>query len=115
MKIEEIGKCPCCFDGKNVTPQVVNFYVARQDNGDLAEIYIFGDDDFDVPSSNATVKSAKFSEDNKNVTEVTCPRCKENILVNIPIVKEQTELFRPLSAKIVPLVPASQVESQLRQ
>ena len=91
MKIEELGRCPCCYDGKGVRSLMVNFYASRYDNGDLEEIYIFGDDDFDVPSSNATVKSVKFSDDKKNVTEVTCPRCNENILINIPIIKEQEE------------------------
>lgn len=114
MKIEELGRCPCCSDGKKVTPHAVNFYVARQDNGDLAEIYIFGDDDFDMASSNSTVNDVKFSEDKTSVTEVTCPRCKENILVHIPIIKEQTEMFRSLSANAAPLMPANQVQLENR-
>ena len=114
MRIEDIGKCPCCFDGKNVNPQIVHFYVARQENGDLAEIYIFGDDDFDMPSSHTTVTSVKFSEDEKKVEEVTCPRCKENILVNIPIIKKQSELIKPLSSKASPLVPANQAQMQCK-
>ncbi len=115
MKIEDIGKCPCCFDGKKVSAAAVSFYVARQENGDLAEIYIFGDDDFDMPSSHTTVTSAKFSEDNTKVTEVNCPRCKENILVDIPIIKKQSELIVPLSSRAAPLVSASQAQTQRGQ
>lgn len=113
MKIEELGRCPCCFEGKGVIPFVVNFFTARHDNGDLQEIYIFGDDDFDVPSSNTTVQDVKFSDDKTNVTEVVCPRCKENILVNIPIIKKQMEFFRPLARGVEPLRPATQIVNQL--
>ena len=115
MKIEELGRCPCCSEGKKVTAHAVSFFVARQDNGDLAEIYIFGDDDFDMPASHTTVKQAKFSEDKKKVTEVTCPRCKEEILVNIPIIKEQVELFKALQANAAPLEPANQARTQRGQ
>lgn len=114
MKIEELGRCPCCLAGKKVSSLVVNFFASRFDNGDLEEIYIFGDDDFDVPSSNATVTSVKFSDDNKSVTEVVCPRCNENILVDVPIIKEQSEFFKTLSANHVPLVSASQSARQLQ-
>ena len=114
MKIEELGRCPCCSEGKKVSAHTVNFYAARQDNGDLAEIYIFGDDDFDMASSNSTVSSVKFSDDKKNVTEVTCPRCLENILVNIPIIKQQTELFQPLASNAAPLMAANQAQIENR-
>lgn len=108
MKIEELGKCPCCSGGKaSIKALTVNFYALRQDNGDLDEIYIFGDDDFDVPSSSATVRNVKFSEDNKSVTEVECPRCNENILVDIPIIKQQAEFFRTLASNSLPLTMAS--------
>ena len=113
MKIEELGRCPCCLDGKKVSSLVVNFFASRFDNGDLEEIYIFGDDDFDVPSSNATVTSVKFSDDCTKVTEVVCPRCKENILVDVPIIKEQDIFFKALPANPVPLVSADQSARQL--
>ena len=113
MKIEELGRCPCCYEGKGVKSQMVSFYASRYDNGDLEEIYIFGDDDFDVPSSDSTVKNVRFSDDNRRVTEVECPRCKESILVDIPIIKEQEEFFRPLAANPIPLISASQSARQL--
>ena len=114
MKIEELGRCPCCSEGKKVSAHAVNFYAARQDNGDLVEIYIFGDDDFDMSSSNSTVSSVKFSDDKTRVTEVTCPRCLEDILVNVPIIKKQMELFRPLSSNAAPLMPANQAQIENR-
>lgn len=114
MKIEEIGKCPCCCAGKGVNSHVVNFYTSRLDNGDLVEIYIFGDDDFDLPSSNSLVTNVKFSDDRKSVIEVECPRCKENISVNIPIVKEQTEFFKALQSGSIPLRAVSQNTQQMQ-
>ena len=115
MKIEELGRCPCCYEGKNVSAHTVNFYAARQDNGDLVEIYIFGDDDFDMTSSNSTVSSVKFSDDKKSVTEVTCPRCNEKLLVSIPIIKDQSEFFKTLSPKAIPFVMAGNEPNQLQQ
>lgn len=113
MKIEELGRCPCCSGGKaSIKALTVNFYALRHDNGDLNEIYIFGDDDFDVPSSSATVRNVKFSDDKRRVTEVECPRCNENIAVNVPIIKEQSEFFRALSANNSPLMMASDQPSR---
>lgn len=89
-KIEEIGMCPSCFKGSG---PAVNFYVVRDNEGVLTEIHIFGDDDLDVSGSNLIVKEVKFSEDNKNVIEVVCPRCKEHINVNIPIVKQLSKSY----------------------
>ena len=113
MKIEDLGKCPCCFVGKGVRAITVNFFTSRHDNGDLHEIYLFGDDDCDLPSSNSLVNDVKFSDDKTRVTEVVCPRCKENILVDIPIVKEQAEFFKSLSHGAAPLQPVAQNVNQL--
>ena len=111
MKIEEIGKCPCCFDHKTRSA-MVNFYTVRKDNGELEEIHIFGDDDFDVPSANQTVTDAKFSNDGKSVTEVVCPRCKERIAVEIPIIKQQESMFLPLKEGAKPLTVVSEPQAQ---
>ena len=111
MKIEEIGKCPCCFDHKTRSA-MVNFYTVRKDNGELEEIHIFGDDDFDVPSANQTITDAKFSNDGKSVTEVVCPRCKEHIEVKIPIVKQQLEAFKHFEKGAEPLKVASKVATE---
>lgn len=105
MKIEEIGRCPCCLQDKTHGSEV-NFFTLREDNGELTEIHIFGDDDFDVPSVNQIVTEAKFSEDGKNVIEIVCPRCKEHINVEIPIVKQQVELLRHLQPGAKPLTIA---------
>lgn len=111
MKIEEIGFCPCCFNDEK-SGAVINFYTLREDNGDLKEIHIFGDDDFDVPSANQTVKEATFSDDGKFVTEVVCPRCKEHIEVKIPIVKQQLEAFKHFEKGAEPLKVASKVAAE---
>lgn len=111
MKIEEIGFCPCCFNDKK-NGAVINFYALREDNGELKEIHIFGDDDFDVPSANQTVTEASFSNDGKFVTEVVCPRCKEHIEVKIPIVKQQSEIFKHLEKYAKPLKVASKVATE---
>ena len=111
MKNEVIGMCPSCISKKG-KERMVDIYVARNDKGDITAMYIFGDDDFDVPSSSATVRNVKFSDDNKSVTEVECPRCNENILVDIPIIKQQSEFFRALTKNTEPLIMASSQASR---
>lgn len=93
MKVEEIGMCPCCFQGKG---PAVGIYANRKDNGDLTGLYIFGDDDFDVPKNNQDIKDVKISDDKKSVIEIVCPRCKEHIAVNIPIIKQLFRSYTPL-------------------
>lgn len=88
MKTEIIGICPCCVKQNNGNGPLVDFYAVRENNGDLKEIYIFGDDDFDVPRENQAVTEVEFSNDKKSVIDVVCPRCKEHVSVNIPIIKE---------------------------
>lgn len=95
-KVEEIGMCPSCYDKRG---PVVNFFAVRDDEGVLTEIHIFGDDDLDVAGDNLIVKEVKFSEDNKNVIEVVCPRCKEHIKVNIPLIKKLDKSYVALHGK----------------
>ena len=46
MKNEIIGICPSCIDQKNGS-RTVDIYVCRNEQGDITNMYIFGDDDFD--------------------------------------------------------------------
>ena len=86
MTCEIIGICPSCVNGKD--SRMIDIYVGRNDKGDVTDIYIFGDDDFDVPANNQSVTDITVSEDGKTITEIICPRCKERISVNIPVIKE---------------------------
>lgn len=90
---EEIGMCPSCFKGNG---PAVDFYAVRNENGEILEIHIFGDDDLDVTGKDLIVTDVKFSDDGKTITEVVCPRCKELISVNIPIVKKLDRTFVPI-------------------
>ena len=88
MNSEIIGICPSCIElEKNA--RMVDIYVCRNEKGDIIDMYIFGDDDFDVPANNQNIAEIKVSEDGKTITEIVCPRCKERIAVNIPVIKEQ--------------------------
>ena len=93
MKTDIIGSCPCCREMKQES-RIVDFYVTRDDKGVFNNMYIFGDDDFDVPPRDHAVKGIFGSEDGKTITEIICPRCKEKIAVNIPVVKEPEEKFK---------------------
>ena len=87
MSLEIIGICPSCIElEKNA--RSVDIYVCRDENGDINDMYIFGDDDFDVPADNQNITEIKVSKDGKTITEIVCPRCKERIAVNIPVIKE---------------------------
>lgn len=108
MKLEELGFCPCCINENNGRGPLVNLYASRKDNGDLQDIYIFGDDDFSVPAKDHFVTEVKISEDNKTVTEVVCPRCKERLAVNIDIVKPENEK----TTKHIPLTRVQTTNTQ---
>ena len=86
MKHENIGSCPGCYDLKNRS-RMVDIYVVRDNNGGIANMYIFGDDDFDMISSDCNIEEFKVSEDGKTITEIVCPRCKERIAVEVPVIK----------------------------
>lgn len=88
MKNEIIGMCPSCINQKG-KERMVDIYVARNDKGDITDMYIFGDDDFDMPGSACDITEFKVSEDGKTITEIVCPRCLERIAVNIPVIQEQ--------------------------
>ena len=98
MKSEIIGICPSCIDLEK-NSRMVDIYVSRNEMGDITDMYIFGDDDFDVPASNQNITEIKVSKDGKTITEIVCPRCKERIAVNIPVIKrpekesEAAEIF----------------------
>ena len=85
MKLEIIGMCPCCAKSQNGAN--VDIIVNRNDEGDLTNMYIFGDDDFDVPARSTAITDIEVSSDGKNITEIVCPRCKENIAVMVPVIK----------------------------
>lgn len=87
MKSEIIGICPSCIEAEN-NARCVDIYVCRNDKGDITNMYIFGDDDFDVPANNQAITEIQVSKDGKTITEIVCPRCKERIAVNIPVIKE---------------------------
>ena len=90
MKNEVIGMCPSCISKKG-KERMVDIYVARNDKGDITAMYIFGDDDFDMPSRNCDITDFKVSEDGKTITEIVCPRCKERIAVSVPVILEPAE------------------------
>lgn len=113
MKLEEIGKCPCCFE-KGSYGAIVDFFVVREDNGDLKEIHIVGDD-LDIPSRDWVVTEATTSKDGKSVTEIVCPRCKEHINVNISIIKQQDKMFQALPAGAKPLTVARTKSENLQE
>lgn len=85
MELERIKPCPCCIKKGKTN---VDIYAQRQSNGDLVGFYIFGDDDFDLPSSMLDVKNVKFSSDMKNVVQIECPACREFVDICAPIIKE---------------------------
>ncbi len=87
MKNEIIGMCPGCLQKKG-QERMVDIYVVRNDKGDITDMYIFGDDDFDVPAKNQNITEMKVSDDGKTIIEITCPRCLEKIAVSIPVIKE---------------------------
>lgn len=87
MKSEIIGICPSCIQSEK-NPRCVDIFVCRNEQGDIINMYIFGDDDFDVPTHNQAITEITVSEDGKNITEIVCPRCKEKIAVNIPVIKK---------------------------
>ena len=96
MKNEIIGTCPGCYNSQKDS-RMVDIYVERNEQGDIENIYIFGDDDFDMPSRNCNITEIKVSEDGKTITEIVCPRCKERIAVEIPVIKkpEKVESKKP--------------------
>lgn len=91
MKNEIIGMCPSCISQKG-KERIVDIYVSRNDRGDITSMYIFGDDDFDMPGSACDITEIKVSEDGKTITEIVCPRCKERIAVNIPVIQKQEKM-----------------------
>ena len=91
MKNEIIGMCPSCINKKG-KERMVDIYVSRNDKGDITAMYIFGDDDFDLPSRSCDITEFKVSEDGKTITEIVCPRCKERIAVSIPVIKEPEKM-----------------------
>lgn len=86
MKFEIIGMCPCC--ARSEKSANVDIILNRNDEGDLTNMYIFGDDDFDVPAHSSAITEIEVSPDGKNITDIVCPRCKEHIAVSVPIIKK---------------------------
>ena len=84
MGCEIVGVCTSCLNSKN--PACVDIYVSRNKAGEITNMYIFGDDHFDVPASNQSILDFSVSEDGKTITEVVCPRCKERIAVSVPVI-----------------------------
>ena len=90
MKSEIIGNCPCCLR----LPKggaLVDIYVSRNKGGEITNMYIFGDDHFDVPSHNQSITEFTVSEDGSAITELVCPRCREKFSVYIPIIEKGNE------------------------
>ena len=94
MKNEIIGVCPCCM--KSSKSACVDIYVSRNNEGDITDMYIFGDDDFDFPSKYQNVTEIEVSKDGKTITEMVCPRCKERIAISVPVID------KPNNEKIMP-------------
>ena len=93
MKCEIIGSCPCCINKKNSLN--TDIFANRNEDGDITGMYIFGDDDFDVPTSGQFISEIKVSDDGKNIIEIVCPRCKEYVEVSVPVIKKMGRtLFR---------------------
>lgn len=86
MKSEIIGSCPCCI--KKNRCATTDIFVCRNDEGDISSMYIFGDDDFDVPANNQFITEIQVSSDGKNITEIVCPKCKERVSVLVPVIKK---------------------------
>ena len=87
MKNDIIGMCPSCINKKG-KERMVDIYVCRDDQGGITNMYIFGDDDFDMRASECDITDFKVSEDGKTITEIVCPRCKERIAVNVPVIQQ---------------------------
>ena len=79
MACDIIGVCPSCLHSKN--PTCVDIYVSRNDAGEVANIYVFGNEQFE------DVLDFSVSEDGKTITEVVCPKCKERIAVSVPVIE----------------------------
>ena len=65
MKNEIIGICPCCMEAEKSA--CVDIYVSRNERGEITNMYIFGDDHFDVPPSNQDITDITVSDDGKTV------------------------------------------------
>ena len=97
---ELIRMCPHCYkgvgrgltdNGKRVGREV-DIYAEYNKDDVLHNIYIFGDDDFDMPSDMGNITEIGISNDQKHVSDVVCPRCKEHVSVNIPIVRTRKKV-----------------------
>lgn len=86
MKNEIIGNCPSCLNSKKGCANV-DIYVSRNNLGEITNMYIFGDDHFDVPANNQCITEFSVSEDGSTITELVCPRCRERISVSIPVIE----------------------------
>ena len=78
MKNEIIGICPSCIEQKNGS-RTVDIYVCRNEQGDITNMYIFGDDDFDVPANNQAITEIKVSEDGKILLKLFAQDAKKEL------------------------------------
>ena len=94
---ERIGICPHCLkgEGRGLTTnglkvgREVDIFAEWNKDGVLYTIYAIGDDDYDIRSSDSNVTEIGISDDQRHVSDIVCPRCKEHVPVRIPIVKKR--------------------------
>ena len=79
MACDIIGICPSCLHSKNSA--CVDIYVSRNEAGEIANMYVFGNEQFE------DILDFSVSEDGKTITEIVCPRCKEIIPVSVPVIE----------------------------
>ena len=83
MACEIIGICSSCLNSKKSA--CVDIYVSRNDAGEIANMYVFGNEQFE------DILDFSVSEDGKTVTEIVCPKCKERIPVSVPVIEDKIQ------------------------
>ncbi|MBQ7918289.1 MAG: hypothetical protein IJ310_05745 [Clostridia bacterium] len=81
MTCDVIGVCPSCLNSKNSA--CVDIFVERNDAGEVTNMYVFGNDQFE------DILDFSVSKDGKTITEVVCPKCKEVIPVSVPVIQSK--------------------------
>lgn len=81
MTCDVIGVCPSCLNSKNSA--CVDIFVERNDAGEVTNMYVFGNDQFE------DILDFSVSKDGKTITEVVCPKCKEVIPVSVPVIQNK--------------------------
>ena len=98
--VEIVGICPHCFKGKGKgltdsgkkVGREVDIYAEWNKDDVLDNLYIWGDEHFDMLGEDSIIREIGFSDDQKHVNDIVCPRCKEHVPVNIPIVRTKTKM-----------------------